>query len=116
MNRSLRCTASFLNGGLDSAFTFLRDKDPKILVEAVKTRNALAVKRFEYAWAACQELANFTMDCEEALQSFRAAQPDELKVKDYIKKLRNDFHPVHFTLDSNLHCPLCLPLEKSLHF
>jgi hypothetical protein len=86
-----------LKWGLDSAFTFLRDKDPKniqILLEAIKTRNALVVKRFEYAWEASQALANFTMDCEEALRSFREAQPDELNVKDYINKLQHDFHPV----------------------
>ena len=87
--------------GLDSVSGIIRDKDPQniqILLEAIKTRNALVLKRFDFAWLAAQEVVELNSLVETELSEFIKAIPVSIKSKKdrlnyFIPNLCDGFHP-----------------------
>lgn len=60
-----------LKWGLDSLTKIIgthNEREVSVLLEAIKTRNSLVLKRFEYAWEASQNLTKLLDEVEERIQ------------------------------------------------
>lgn len=91
-----------LKWGLETLSGVVRDKDPQhiqIILEAIKLRNNIVQKRFEYAWAAAQDVLDLVLELEQELASVIAATPAHEnrteRTKAFLAKLNEDFHPAY---------------------
>lgn len=89
-----------LKWGLETISNTVRDKDPQhiqILLEAIKTRNALVIRRFEFAWAGAQEVVELNAELEEELQKIVSEMPvekdKEKRCSKFIHRLGDELHP-----------------------
>lgn len=92
-----------LKWGLDTVAGVIRDKDPKhveIILEAIKTRNAIVLKRFEYAWEVAQEinacLESLEGDLGILLADVRSGPDKHTRAKSLIARLESELHPVYY--------------------
>ena len=92
-----------LKWGLDSLAKFTGTKgghELAILLEAIKTKNALIVERYKQAWSLNEKLSELVICVEEELERF-VNEADETdgswkSARQFIGKLRSDFHPCHY--------------------
>ena len=92
-----------LKWGLDSVGQVVRDKDPnhlQILLEAIKTRNALVLRRFDFAWAAAQEIADLVDEVETALApllaGFQKVKAKKVGMEGVADHILHTFHPTYY--------------------
>lgn len=102
-----------LKWGLETIAAIVRDKDPnhlEILLEAIKTRNAIVLKRFDYAWSAVQEVNDLLFELDTELTAFvREFKEGIQKAKDrrasrLLARLQDDFHPAYYRKLRKLRC------------
>ena len=86
-----------LKWGLETLSGLVRDKDPQhlnLLSEAARLRNAMVLKRFEYAWNVCEEHTAFLAGLEEELRSFESEARNE-SVDETLEALFRRIHLKH---------------------
>ena len=74
--------------------------EQNLILEAIKTKNILIVKRFEYAWTNCTELMEIFIEqdikyrkCESDLKSNHNGK---LSSEELLKVIKNELHPPFF--------------------
>ena len=89
-----------LKWGLDTVSSVIRDKDPQhiqIVLEAIKLRNSIVQKRFEYSWAAAQDVLDLVLELEIDLKKLVDETPAHEnraeRTRAFLAKLGEDFHP-----------------------
>lgn len=75
-------------------------RDVQIMLEAIKTKNALVVERFKYAWNSCQSIVDLSNQVDKGLIEFQSKAPETKKTKksafQFLGALKNDFHPTYY--------------------
>jgi hypothetical protein len=84
-----------------SNLAIAKDKrDVQIMIEAIKTKNALVVERFKYAWDTCQSIVDLSVQVDEGLIEFQSKAPETKRTKksafQFLGALKNDFHPKYY--------------------
>lgn len=92
-----------LRWGLETLSGVLRDKDPshlQIVVEAMRLRNAIVLRRFEFAWAAAQELVSLAAELDTELAKLITdtgkAHQRPARLRAFIHLLSGDLHPRYY--------------------
>ncbi|MFO0946657.1 MAG: hypothetical protein U1D30_12030 [Planctomycetota bacterium] len=91
-----------LKWGLDTITGIAKDKDPNhlgIVIEAIRTRNAIVLKRFEYAWSVVQEINDLLEKLEQDLLVIvedKGSDTAGPRFKPFIDKLQSELHPRYY--------------------
>ncbi|MGB1253080.1 MAG: hypothetical protein ACPG8W_20875, partial [Candidatus Promineifilaceae bacterium] len=92
-----------LKWGADSltkAFSQRGEKNVSVLIEAMKTKNALVLERFKYARNASESIIELSLEIDEELPRFREAilQSDgsQKATNSILTTLKHEFHPTYY--------------------
>jgi len=70
--------------------------DYSVVIEAIKTKNALVLERFKIAEQATNDLMNLTIRIEADLKKFREKHSKGDNKTNFLNTLRDEFHPIYY--------------------
>lgn len=72
------------------------DSNVEVIIEAMRVRNDIVLKRYDHAYNACEALLDLIIQIEKDLEAFRkeiCGKQNNVSRSDFLKVLESDFHP-----------------------